>query len=280
MYAGTTNQRRAESIRTAEARPAPVTVPGLAVFVLNLNRPDLLLPLLDTLAQGPRVFGAVELAFEVYVGDTGSDDPDVLARYSAADPWLHVTRDMSYHFSRCNNELVATAAPLDRYLLLNNDVQLPSVQPLLDMAQLFDAQPRLGVLGLRLDFPDGAVQHAGIDFFRGGPESGLPYHPGGRRHRDHRIGRVLDEPAVTGACLMTRADLWWRLGGLDEDYEQECQDVDYCLAARRLGVDVKVLDAGPVVHLESATRDHGVHNLPDRRLLLRRWRSFMLSEFQ
>ena len=283
MYAGTTNLQRAEAISTALPTRPPATRAGLAVAILTLDRPDLILPLLDVLATGPAVFAAAGLDFQVIVGDTGSTDAQVLARYAQAadEPWLQVRRGLTYHFSRCNNELLAAAAgELDRYLLLNNDIVLPSVEPLLAMAQQFDSHERVGVVGLRLDFPDGTVQHAGIDFFPDGEHAGLPYHPGGGTRVDHRPGRAMDLLATTGAALMTRADLWWLIGGLDEAYEVEGQDVDYCLAARRLGATVKVLDAGPVVHLESATRDPGAHHLADRRLLLRRWRSFLAAEFR
>lgn len=282
MYAGTSNFQRAEAIATAAPERPPATRPGLAVAILTLDRPDLLLPLLDVLAEGPALFAAHEMDFQVLVGDTGSTAPEVLRRYEQADdePWLHIRTGLTYQFSRCNNQLLAEAGDVDRYLLLNNDVVLPSVEPLLAMAQHFDTHERVGVVGLRLDFPDGTVQHAGIDFFPEGEFAGLPYHPGGGSHSDHRPGKVMDLLATTGAALMTRADLWWLIGGLDEAYEAECQDVDYCLAARRLGATVKVLDAGPVVHLESATRDPGTHHTADRRLLLRRWRSFVAAEYR
>lgn len=282
MYAGTTNLERAEAITVTAPVLPPATHPGVAVAILNLDRPDLLLPLLDVLAEGPAAFGAVGMDFQVLVGDTGSTDPAVLERYTqAADqPWLRVRTGMTYQFSRCNNQLLADAGDLDRYLLLNNDIVLPGIEPLVAMAQHFDSHERVGVVGLRLDFPDGTVQHAGIDFFADGEFAGLPYHPGGGTTSDHRPGRAMDLMATTGAALMTRADLWWLIGGLDEAYAAECQDVDYCLAARRLGATVKVLDAGPVVHLESATRDPGAHHLADRRLLLRRWRSFLAAEFR
>lgn len=282
MYAGTTNLERALAIGTGAPTLPPATRPGLAVAVLNLDRPDLLSPLLDVLAEGPELFAAAGMEFRVLVGDTGSTDPAVLDRYERAthEPWLHVRRGMTYHFSRCNNELLSEAGELDRYLLLNNDVVLPSVEPLLVMAQQFDANPDVGIVGLRLDFPDGSTQHAGIEFFRSGENSWLPYHPGGGTAMGHRLGSTQDVLATTGAALMTRADLWWLIGGLDEAYEAECQDVDYCLAARRLGAKVVVLDTGPVVHLESATRDPGEHHLPDRRLLMRRWRSFVAAEFR
>lgn len=280
MYAGTSNLQRAADVDTSAPTPAPELRPGLVVAVLNLDRPDLLLPLLDVLGEGPAVFAGAGMDFHVTIGDTGSTDPAVLEAYQQTRPWLSVTEDLRYHFSACNNAVVAGAPALDRILLLNNDVLLPDVSPLLAMAAQFDEHERLGVVGLRLDFPDGTVQHNGIEFFSDGAHVDLPFHPYGGQYVDHKPGRSRDVFAVTGAALMTRADLWHRLGGLDERFTREGQDVDYCLAARRLGATVRVLDAGPVVHLESATRGNDDHDAADRRLLLRRWRSFLRAEFR
>lgn len=280
MYAGTTNLQRAADINTNAPAPLPSFRPGLVVAVLNLERPDLLLPLLDVLAEGPAAFAEAGLDFHVSIGDTGSTDPAVLEAYRTQRPWLSVTADLRYHFSACNNEVVARSPALDRILLLNNDVLLPDVSPLLAMAAQFDEHRRLGVVGLRLDYPDGTLQHNGIEFFSDGAHADLPFHPYGGQRVDHKPGRSRDVLAVTGAALMTRADLWHRLGGLDERFSREGQDVDYCLAARRLGATVRVLDAGPVVHVESATRGDDDHDSADRRLLLRRWRSFVRAEFR
>ena len=35
--------------------------------------------------------------------------------------------------------------------------------------------------------------------------------------------------AVTGACLMTRADVFHSVGGFNEDFPLNYSDIDYCL---------------------------------------------------
>ena len=80
---------------------------------------------------------------------------------------------------------------------------------------------------------------------------------------------------MTGAFLMIDSDLFARVGGFDEEYEAECQDIDLCLRVRRLGVKCRVLDAGRLVHIENATRPKGEENWSDRALFLRRWSSYI-----
>ncbi len=282
-YAGTDNLDRARAVASAAA-PAASTAqltPGLSVAVLNLDRPDLILALLDNLRDARTAFAERGLGFELLIGDTGSTDPSVLASYAElernrddAGGAVKVVRDLAYHFSRCNNDVLELAADHDLFMLLNNDVILPGPEPLLQMVECF-GDPTLGILGLALDF---TVQHRRVEFIDGGDHHLMPFHAGAGERATHAIGTEAPAIAVTGAALMIRTQLWRSLGGLDEQYAGECQDIDLCLAVRRLGLRVGSLDAGPIVHLENATRPRGEVSAPDRRLWLRRWQSFLESD--
>ena len=279
IYLGSDNLTRSHRVLApARAFPPPVGE-GLTVVVLNLDHPELILPLMQALAGVQESFLARGLGCNLVIGDTGSTDGQVLAAYDSAPDWVTVVRDLTYQFSRSNNDCLAAQPPHHRVLLLNNDVIFTGPGPIVAMYDAFDEHPGAGVVGLCLDYPDGTIQHWGIDLLREGPARGFPYHPGTTRQGVHRPGRTFPAIATTGACLMIGADTWRQLGGLDEQYEKECQDVDLCLAARRVGLGVLVVDAGPVQHLENATRPCGEESWPDRRLLLRRWRAYLESSF-
>lgn len=253
----------------------PVGVdPGLTVVILNLDRPDLIVPLLQLLVAGQEAFEERDLGLQVIVGDTGSTDPEVLACYEDLAGRITVVPELRYHFSANNNQCVSGRAMYDRVLFLNNDVLLDSVEPLLAMRDVLDDH-LVGAVGLCLDFPDGRVQHLGVDVFRAGELAGLSYHPWAGQQAVHHPGRTWPSVAATGAALMMPTELFAAAGGFDERYRDECQDVDICLAVRRLGYEVMVLDAGPIVHLENATRTRGEENWPDRRMFVRRWGSFI-----
>ena len=122
-YAGTSNLERSQRIMDSatEHRQVSDCPPGLTVIVLDLDKPELLLPLLDRMEQVAEAFQELNLGFEVVVGDTGSNDPEVLKRYEIGAPWLKVLRNLSYHFSRNNNECWKAADKYQRILLLNNN---------------------------------------------------------------------------------------------------------------------------------------------------------------
>ncbi len=288
IYEDSSALERARSATVMQRQHTLAAQPGITVVVLNLNKPELIVPQLEVLTQGRQSFAGLGLGLQVIVGDTGSTDPQVLAAYQQLGDEITVVRNLDYHFSACNNICVWDDAVHEYILFLNNDVLLDSVEPILQMYREFELgdrqvesghavldATRVGIVGLRLDFPDDRVQHLGIDFLRAGELTGLPYHPSALAHIPHRPGLSWSSLATTGAALMVRADLFAAVGGFDEGYEAECQDVDLCLAVRRLGYGIRVVDAGPVVHLENATRTRGEESSRDRRLFLRRWGSYL-----
>lgn len=269
----TTMGRIADTEHPARVGPAG-SEPGLSVVILNLDKPELIVPLVRVLEGGAAEFADRGLGLQVIVGDTGSTDPAVLELYDTVSPVVTVVRDLEYQFSAANNLCVGGRVEHDHIIFLNNDVILDSVAPLLAMVDQF-ARPEVGAVGLVLDFPDGSAQHLGIDVFRAGELEGLCYHPGAGGPVTHEPGRVWEAIAATGAALMVPTEVFTAAGGFDERYAAECQDVDLCLVIRRFGFEVVIVDAGPVVHLENATRTPGEENWADRRLFLRRWGSYI-----
>lgn len=156
------------------------------------------------------------------------------------------------------SHLVNLARPhLDTPLVLhlNNDVNALEPGWLDEMASWF-RQPDVGVVGAKLVFPDKTLNHTGIVV---GPHGGLadtPFArvaPGEVPVRWHDVAREVS--AVTGACLMTRTDLYHELGGFDEtNFGVAYNDVDYCLRARAAGRRVIYTPQARLMHWGSATR--------------------------
>jgi GT2 family glycosyltransferase len=83
-----------------------------------------------------------------------------------------------------------------------------------------------------------------------------------------RIAR--DLLAVTGACLMTRRDIFDEVGGLSTTFPINYNDVDYCLKQVERGHRV-VYDPDLVMtHFESSSRSSDVEDW-EKAQLLHRW---------
>ncbi|WP_207461060.1 glycosyltransferase [Azospirillum sp. SYSU D00513] len=281
LLAPYTDTRNADRVETAKQPDEQAAIGqeaprGLSIIILNLDKPELIVPLVESLVAVEPSFRAAGLGFEVLVGDTGSTNPKVLALYDRAPPFVKAVRGLKYHFSRSNNQVFFGHARYDTALFLNNDVVIRDHPDcLMGMVRLLDRRPELGMAGLCLFFPDGTVQHAGIDVFRDGPLRGFCFHPHARARMPERAEESWDCLAVTAACVMIRSSLFREIGGFDEAYRTECQDVALCLAAQRLGRGVAILNAGQVLHLENATRPKGSEDWGDRQLFMRRWGSFI-----
>jgi GT2 family glycosyltransferase len=97
-------------------------------------------------------------------------------------------------------------------------------------------RPEVGAVGPRLLYPDDTVQHAGMVVGVGGIAEhafrGLPAEaPGVCR----QLQATRNYSAVTGACLLTRRDVFDEVGGFDESLPVSFGDVDLCLKMGRAG---------------------------------------------
>ena len=173
---------------------------------------------------------------------------------AARDARVKVIRDDSpFNYSYLNNLAVAQTAG-DVICLMNNDVEVISPTWLKEMiAEL--CQPGVGVVGCRLYYPDGTIQHAGVILGLHGTAGHI--FRGQSKDDPHYMSRSMltqELSAVTAACLVTRRDVFQSLGGLDEKFAVAFNDIDYCLRARKQKWKVVYHPGAELIHHESVSR--------------------------
>ena len=156
------------------------------------------------------------------------------------------------------SHLVNLALPLVEtplILHLNNDVNALEHGWLEEMATWF-LQADVGAVGAQLVYPEKTLNHTGIVIGAHGGLADTPFakaKPADTPVEWHAAAREVS--AVTGACLMTRTDLYRRIGGFDEqDFGVAYNDVDYCLRVRAGGHRVIYTPQAKLMHWGSATR--------------------------
>jgi GT2 family glycosyltransferase len=154
--------------------------------------------------------------------------------------------------------------------LLNNDLVLGKgwLGPML--GALDSPAGRTGLVGnVQFNAATREVDHAGIRInLKGKPEHNRRL-PG---FLATALSPVRSVAAVTGACILVRAEVWRRLGGFDESYVNGCEDVDLCLRAREAGLVNVVALRSRVLHHVSASPGRKLLDEQNTRRLVLRWR--------
>ncbi len=201
---------------------------------------------------------ADEPTYEVIVVDNGSTDWTIYLLHAMEGDLRVLSNDRNLGFARACNQGAADARG-EYVLFLNNDT-VPHPDWLSSMVAVADSDPSIGIVGARLLYPDGTVQHAGMELVQGIPDHVLR----GAAADDPRVTGQRDLDMVTGACLMIRRDLFAQIGGFDAQFVNGAEDVDLCLRARQAGCRVVYCGAAVVDHHEAQTEgrfDHVQENV-------------------
>jgi GT2 family glycosyltransferase len=233
-------------------RKLPVTPPRVSLIMPTRDGADLLKGAVESILARTDYPD-----YEIVVVDNGSTQPDALAYLANLErqPRIRVLRyDRPFNFSAINN-FAARQCTSPILGLLNNDVVVIGAGWLAELVS-HAVRPEVGAVGAMLYYPDDTIQHAGIIVGYGGAAincyGGVPRGSGGYFSR---LGAVQNYSAVTGACLLTRSDVFAEAGGLnDTDLAVAFNDVDYCLRLRERGYLVTWTPHAELYHLESVSR--------------------------
>jgi GT2 family glycosyltransferase len=143
---------------------------------------------------------------------------------------------------------LARRATGDHLLFLHEDVE-PCGPGWLDAMIEFSQQAHIGAVGPFLLRRDGTIDSAGLVLGAGGIAAGaLQGAPGWTRGHLSNALDVRNCSAVSGACLLTRRDVFERLGGFDERFGEALFAVDYGLRLGEAGLRVVVTPHARVWH--------------------------------
>jgi len=196
--------------------------------------------------------------------------PDVVARALVGVAHRVVSVPGAFNFSRRINAAAAVAS--HPVLLVGND-DLEAISPgWIDALLDYALRPAVGAVGPRLDLPDGRIQHVGLLLgVRGLAAHAFHHAPGGHRGYFGNIISPRNVSAVTGACLMTRAEIFAALGGMDEALARDFNDVDYCLRAQAQGLRVVYTPYARLRHHEGPSLGLRAPSEREQQIMRTRW---------
>jgi GT2 family glycosyltransferase len=207
--------------------------------------------------------------YEIVVVDNDSKSEEARAYFSRLQHRL-LRYEGPFNYSAINNFAVEqTESPW--LLFLNNDIEVIDGDWLSMMAEHIQ-RSEVGAVGARLLYPDDTVQHAGVVLGVGGIAThafrGFPAEDPGVC-KQLRVTR--NYSAATGACLLTRRDVFVHVGGFDEErLPVTFNDVDLCLKMGRAGYLIVYTPFAKLYHHESASRRRAVEPL-EAEVIRQRW---------
>lgn len=222
----------------------------LSILIVNWNSKDYLRKCLETIRTS-----CADLGPQIVVVDGASFDGcgEMLAAEFPGVEFVQSPDNVG--FGRANN-LGFERVTGEALLLLNPDTELPpgALQTL--VAEL-ERRPDAGILGPRLLNTDGSLQASCVralptplnraldsDLFR----RLLPNSRLWGVAEAFRATAPVEVEAVSGACMLLRAEVFRRVGGFSPEFFMYGEDMDLCAKVRRLGLRNLHVPTATVVH--------------------------------
>ncbi len=220
--------------------------------------------------------------FEILILENNSQSPETFQLYqylTRRDPRIRLLtfNEKPFNFSRINN-FGAAQADGSLLLFLNNDMEV--ITPNWLEIMLGNAlRPEVGAVGVKLIYPYGLIQHAGIVAGLGVVAS---HYFVGRSSHDTGYQFNLVTPqnlsAVTGACILVRKINFELVSGFDDRYGLGYGDIDLCLKLRNKGFLIVWTPYAELIHRESITR--GYEDDPEKMQRFYREAGLLRTEWQ
>jgi len=212
-----------------------------------------------------------DATLEIIIVTTGVI-PDVKVQLRGKHRLKHVvyTTD-EFNFSEAINTGRA-AATGDYLLLLNDDTTVAEPNPVTRMLEIGQIEG-VGITGCRLTYPDGRLQHVGMVLLPSGPTHCWISKPG---KEPGYFGSTLTPRnylAVTAAAMLVRTDVFDELGGFDEAFARDFNDVDFCLRVHAAGHRVAWTPYAHFTHHEGATLTRKKSDSAEAQGFAARWAS-------
>jgi len=235
--------------------------PDISIVIVSRNTRDLLRVCLQSIRDH-----ADGLLVETIVVDSDSRDGAAeMVRASFPDV-IVLEPGENTGFSRGNNLGIRQASG-DAVLLLNPDTEL-TAGALRAMRDALHADPKVGVVGPLLRYPDGSVQSSRRRFptlATALVESTVlqewwPNHPTLARYSmdDVPSDRPHDVDWLVGACLFVRREVFADAGLLDERLFLYSEEPEWCWRVRRAGWRVRYVPTAEVWHHEGMSTGQNI----------------------
>jgi len=159
----------------------------------------------------------------------------------------------------------------EHVVMMNDDMEVISKEWLEALLE-FSQRPEVGLCAGKLLHADGTIQHVGT-VLGVNDSSAHVYHgfPGDFVGYNSFTHVIRNYSAMTGACIATRLSVLQEVGGWDEEFAIDYNDVDLCLKIRAQGYRIVYTPYSEMYHFEGKTAVRQSQNPAEVALFRKRW---------
>ena len=180
---------------------------------------------------------------------------------------VYATTD--FNFAEAIN-LGRSHATSDLLLLLNDDTEVIGDHSLERMLELIQ-DPGVAIVGAKLTYPNGRLQHVGMILLPSGPTHARIGKPGSDPGYFGSTLTPRNFSAVTAAAMLVKAHVFDSIEGFDPAFARDFNDVDFCLRASAAGYRVAWTPYAHFIHHEGVSIVRREPDPRERELFARRW---------
>jgi GT2 family glycosyltransferase len=225
-------------------------MPTVAVVILNFNGKDFLEKFLPAVIESCRGIA------DVVVADNASTDGSVSMLKEKFPALSLILNPTNIGFSTGYNTALRQI-DADYYVLLNSDIEVSPawIEPIIKLMEddklVGACQPKILSFHNKTNFEYAGAGGGFIDVY------GYPFCRGRLfQHIEADEGQYNDTTEVfwaSGACMFVRAELYHKLGGLDDDFFAHMEEIDFCWRLKNSGYKVMYCPHSVVYHIGGGT---------------------------
>jgi len=225
----------------------------VAVVILNWNGRKFLEKFLPSVVN-------YSLGAEVIIADNDSSDDSVaFLKENYPDLRIIINSENGGYAKGYNDALKEVEA--EYYVLLNSDIEVTPnwVMPVIEVMDadknISAAQPKLLAYYQKDEFEYAGAAGGFIDKY------GYPFCQGRVfGHLEKDLGQYDEIKEIfwaTGAAMFVRAEKFWEIGGLDEDFFAHMEEIDLCWRMKNAGYKVMYVPTSKIYHVGGGTLPKG-----------------------
>lgn len=222
----------------------------VAIVILNWNGRKFLEQFLPSVISHSAAYA------EIIVADNASSD-DSVAWMKEHYPQIRlILNQENGGFAKGYNDALKEVDS-EYYILLNSDIEVTEnwIEPIIRMMDadhsIAACQPKLRSWYDRENFEYAGASGGFIDRY------GYPFCRGRLFFSIEKDEGQYDDPCeifwATGACMFVRAELYHKLGGLDEDFFAHMEEIDFCWRLKIAGYKIMCCPESVVYHIGGGT---------------------------